>query len=104
MIAQLGLFDAPPPVVSPVERAAPDPVLSMWSSPDPLERRLYYLHAAQWWREWATSGCSTSPVEAHEYAANQELLAGDIERRPEMYLAKPGNVTDWQWYRQHVEA
>jgi activating signal cointegrator 1 len=69
------------------------------SSDDPMERRAAYLHTARWWRAEAQMNGKGRDSEEHWYAENQELLAADIERRPEHYKGKPANVTDWQWFQ-----
>jgi hypothetical protein len=117
---QMGLFfqeqACAPAVDVPADKVSPeafestgrcvlaDPAATMWISTDVRERRAYYLYAARWWRQWAQEHGDGRSSESHRYAENQELLANDIERRPEYYQRKPANITDWNWYRADASA
>lgn len=58
-----------------------------------------YRAAAEWWRLHAEE--SATPEECRRYADGQDAIAADMDNRPNHYLLKPTNKTDWQWSQVH---
>ena len=54
-----------------------------------------YRAIAEWWRIEAER--SADPSTCLMYAENQDSLAADIEARPEHYVSKPIEKTDFEW-------
>lgn len=54
-----------------------------------------YRACARWWKIHAEE--SAIPDQCLEFAKAQDFIAADMERRPNHYLLKPSNKTDWQW-------